>query len=402
MSSEPPSANRPSGPPSGPLSGRGSQPPDRPAGEPEQTRPDWSAPRPETPGGPAGPGGPGGPPAPPVGGRGTPGGTPGEGPGGGARWWRSKKALVSLAALVVAAALAVFFLRQGSGGAGEVYLQAASANGRDPFTQSTAKDYGASASSHPVVPAGTGGNGGTRSVKGDTRGLYGGSRHNASCDVERQIGYLTQDQAKGRAFAGAAGIEQNGLAAYLRGLTPLQLRADTRVTNHGFKDGSVTSYQSVLQAGTAVLVDDRGMPRVRCACGNPLGPPVAAKGTPTAKGDSWPLYKASDVVAVTPADSVLEYFVVYDPDTGEWFERPVGTDGEDDRSTSAPKGGVTMSPKPNPSQGGGGQQSPPAPPPPPKSPPHTTAPPPTTPYVTTPPGQPPAPPAYGPPPVRPR
>ncbi|MFF4161517.1 DUF6777 domain-containing protein [Streptomyces sp. NPDC001678] len=402
MSSEPPSANRPSGPPSGPLSGRGSQPPDRPAGEPEPTRPDWSAPRPEAPGGPAGPGGPGGPPAPPAGGRGTPGEGPGEGPGGGARWWRSKKALVSLAAVVVAAALAVFFLRQNSGGSAEVYLQAATANGRDPFTQSTAKDYGASASSHPVVPVGTGGDGGTRSVKGDTRGLYGGSRHNASCDVERQIGYLTQDQARGRAFAGAAGIEQNGLAAYLRGLTPLQLRADTRVTNHGYQDGSVTSYQSVLQAGTAVLVDDRGMPRVRCACGNPLGPPVAAKGTPTAKGDSWPLYKASDVVAVTPADSVLEYFVVWDPDTGEWFERPVGTDGEDDRSTSAPKGGVTMSPKPNPSQGGG-QQSPPAPPPPPKSPPRTTPPPaPTTPYGTTPPTQPPAPPAYGPPPVRPR
>ena len=61
--------------------------------------------------------------------------------------------------------------------------------------------------------------------------------------------------------------------AFLRGLTPVVLRADTRVTNHGFRDGSATSFQSVLQAGTAVLVDDHGAPRVRCACGNPLKAP---------------------------------------------------------------------------------------------------------------------------------
>ena len=58
---------------------------------------------------------------------------------------------------------------------------------------------------------------------------------------------------------------------YLRGLTSVVLRADTQVTNHGFRDARVTGFQSVLQAGTAVLVDNRGVPRVRCACGSPPG-----------------------------------------------------------------------------------------------------------------------------------
>ena len=60
------------------------------------------------------------------------------------------------------------------------------------------------------------------------------------------------------------------IPTYIGTLTPMQLRADTRVTNHGFVDGHATSLQSVLQAGTAVLVDDQGRPRVKCGCGNPL------------------------------------------------------------------------------------------------------------------------------------
>ncbi|MFI9308866.1 DUF6777 domain-containing protein [Streptomyces triculaminicus] len=395
MSSEPPSGKRPTGPPSGPLSGRGSQPPG-PSEEPEATRQDW----PSQPSGPSGPQEPPGPPAPPSGGRGT----PAERPGGGAPWWRSKAALAAaVAVVVIAAALTVFLMRQSGTPAGEVFLQAASADGRDPFTHSSAKGSSAAAAAAPAHPQGTGN--GPRTVQGSTPGLYGGTRNVASCDVERQIGYLNQDQSKARAFAGAAGIEAGGLATYLRGLTPLQLRTDTRVTNHGYKDGSVTSFQSVLQAGTAVLVDDRGVPRVRCACGNPLKPPVAVKGTPKAKGDTWPAYRPEDVVVVDPADSVMEVIVVYDPETREWFERPVGTDGEEDRPISAPKGGMTTQP-PRPATSPGGQQ--PQQPPQPPKPQQPTAPhpmpPATTPHTTpptTPAPQMPPPPAYGPPPARP-
>jgi hypothetical protein len=39
------------------------------------------------------------------------------------------------------------------------------------------------------------------------------------------------------------------------------------VVNHGYRDGTVTTINSVLQAGTAVLVDDYGVAAVRCDCG---------------------------------------------------------------------------------------------------------------------------------------
>ncbi|MGH1554150.1 DUF6777 domain-containing protein [Streptomyces sp. L7] len=126
----------------------------------------------------------------------------------------------------------------------------------------------------------------TRTLSGATPGLYGGTARTGSCDVERQIAYLTRDQAKAGAFAGAEGISRSAIPGYLRGLTSVVLRADTQVTNHGFRDARVTGFQSVLQAGTAVLVDNRGVPRVRCACGNPLKAGVAG-GSVGSSGQGW-------------------------------------------------------------------------------------------------------------------
>ncbi|MEU7166573.1 DUF6777 domain-containing protein [Streptomyces morookaense] len=260
---------------------------------------------------------------------------------GRAPWWRSRTAIVT-GALLLAAALAVWFLRQG-GGSGEVFLQAASADGKDPFTRSTARSAGGYASVMDDAGAAAVA-GGSRSLPGATPGLYAGTRKAAGCDVEQQIDYFAGNQGKGRAFAAAAGIDPDALPAYLRGLTPVHLRADTRVTDHGYKDGSVTSFQSVLQTGTAVLVDDRGTPRVRCACGNPLGPPVAVQGTPRARGDTWDSYDPAKVVVVTPAESVLEAIVVHDPANGEWFERPVGSSGDNDSRATQPKGGLPPGP----------------------------------------------------------
>ncbi|WP_162890076.1 DUF6777 domain-containing protein [Streptomyces olivoreticuli] len=385
MSSEPPSENRPTGPPSGPLAGQGSgSGPSRP---PEPTRADLPSGTPAAPEGPSGPRRPPVPPAPPTGGTGGH-GMPGEEPGGGGTpWWRSLPKVALLAgALVAAAALAVFFLRSDNSGSGEVYLQSASAEGTDPFTASTAKDTGGRATASPTAPAATGGSG-SRTVQGSTPGLYGGTQNVASCDVERQIGYLTEDQTKARAFATAAGIEPGYVPEYLRGLTPLQLRTDTRVTNHGYRSGSATAYQAVLQAGTAVLVDDRGMPRVRCACGNPLGPPVATKGTPQAKGKAWRAYRSGEAVAVVPAGAAMSVMVVYDPQSGRWFERPVGTQGDSDSSTSRPS---TTSPSP---------AQPSVPPSGPSSPKSSPSPSPSvpTPHSSPPPPSPQAPgPAYGP------
>jgi hypothetical protein len=45
---------------------------------------------------------------------------------------------------------------------------------------------------------------------------------------------------------------------------------DISVTMFGFKNGQSYGYPAVMEAGTAILIDDQGMPRARCACGNPL------------------------------------------------------------------------------------------------------------------------------------
>ncbi|MGK5632919.1 DUF6777 domain-containing protein, partial [Streptomyces sp. URMC 123] len=256
------------------------------------------------------------------------------------------------AALLVAVTLAVVLTRLGGDGPGEVFLQAASAEGPDPFSESTAKDSGPADSPTGAPTATPAEKSGTRSIQGSEAGLYGGTRNVASCDVERQISYLTSDQAKARAFAKVADIRPERIADHLRALTPVQLRNDTRVTNHGYKDGAATSYQAVLQTGTAVMVDDRGVPRVRCACGNPLTPPVAVKKNPRQQGEAWRSYRPSNVVVVAPAPQVIKVVVLIDPRTGQWFERPVGTTGETDRPVPRPGDGPSPGPSPSPESPG--------------------------------------------------
>ncbi|GAB2941323.1 DUF6777 domain-containing protein [Streptomyces heilongjiangensis] len=343
MSADQPSSGRPTGPPSGPLSG-----PSRPGPPPSTgpTRPGDAAGPGGTDGGTGGTGGgpddtgggSGGP-----GGPGGPGGSSGDsvpGPGRPGRpWWRSapRVALIATAA-VVAVVLAVVLTRtggSGDNGGGEVFLQAAGKSGPDPFTRSTAVDSSVpqspSASPTPSEPANV-----TRAVDGSAPGLYGGTRNTASCDVEKQIRYLQAVPAKNEAFADVVGVRASGVPGYLRALTPVQLRMDTRVTNHGYRDGAATAYQAVLQAGTAVLVDDRGVPRVRCACGNPLRPPVALKSTPEPKGDAWPSYRPQNVVVVERSTVVVNVFVLYDPSRDDWFSRRAGDTGDQDRKTTPP------------------------------------------------------------------
>ncbi|CAL9601100.1 hypothetical protein SUDANB6_05452 [Streptomyces sp. enrichment culture] len=269
------------------------------------------------------------------------------------------------AAVVAAVVLAVVFSRpgggpgDGGGGAGdrsgEVFLQAADSTGPDPFTESTAKDSSVPpASPSATSPATTSAPAHVvRSVDGGAPGLYGGTRNTSSCDVERQIDALGADPAKNRAFASVARVEPSGVPAYLRGLTPVQLRLDTRVTNHGYRDGKAVPYQAVLQAGTAVLVDDRGVPRVRCACGNPLTEPVPQPSPPRTTGDAWPSYSPSNVVVVRPAPRDIDVFVLYDPERDEWISRPRGDTGGKDRPAAPP------SEQPSPSPGVSTPASPP-------------------------------------------
>ncbi|MGW0337038.1 DUF6777 domain-containing protein [Streptomyces sp. NPDC003011] len=302
MSVEPPSSGRPTGPPSGPLSGP-SQPPSGPPSQPPSSG-GAHAPEPRRP------------------------------------WWRSVPRVAVLATVLVAAVvLAVVFTRSGGGGgspqSGEVFLQAAGKTGPDPFTESTAQD--SSAPPVPVSPSSVSAPpNAVRGVEGGAPGLYGGTDKVSSCDVEKQITALEADRSKNRAFASVAGVDPSEVPGHLRSLTPVQLRMDTRVTNHGYRDGKATDYQAVLQTGTAVLVDGRGVPRVRCACGNPLTPPVAQQTAPRRTGDSWPSYHPSNVVVVAPAPQVVNVFVLYDPEHDSWIARHRGDTGRKDKKTEPP------------------------------------------------------------------
>lgn len=242
-------------------------------------------------------------------------------------------------AAVVAVVLIIVLTRSDdSGGSadGEVFLQAAGKTGPDPFTESTATDSSTPPEAPTATPSRSEPANVTRAVDGSAPGLYGGTRNKASCDVEKQIKALQANPAKNNAFAAVLGIKSSDVPAYLRSLTPVQLRRDTRVTNHGYRDGAATSYQAVLQAGTAVLVDDRGEPRVRCACGNPLKQPVALKTTPEPKGDSWPSYRPQSVVVIERSTVIINVFILYDPDQDDWFSRPSGDTGEKDKKTTPP------------------------------------------------------------------
>lgn len=376
MSVEPPPSGHPTGPPSGPLSGPSR--PGRPSGPPSGGRDDRSegggGGHDETiavgtgwgggssgpgrtggggsGGGPSGPSGPGG-----SGGRGSgngadagDGGTPGKHGGPDRPWWRSAPRIALTTGAVVAAVVLVVVLTRSDDSSGkkdagsEVHLQAAGMDGPEPFTPSSAR-YSSPPASPPSLPRASAPASAnvTRGVDGSAPGLYGGTRNKASCDVEGQIGALTAEPAKSKAFASAEGVAPDAVPTYLRSLTPVQLRIDTRVTNHGYRNGSAASYQAVLQAGTAVLVDDRGVPRVRCACGNPLLPPVAQRGTPKPTGDAWPAYRPSNVAVVAPAAHAVDKFVVFDAENDEWFSRPKGDTGAGDRRTTPPVTGTAPS-----------------------------------------------------------
>ncbi len=242
--------------------------------------------------------------------------------------------------LVVAGVLAVVLTNRGGKSpavaTSQVALQPVAATGPDPFTGSVAA--GSAVPSAVGSLPGTPSAGAERTVQGSQVGLYGGSGRTGACDVPKLSDFLTSpgNEAKARAWAGVEGIDPGTVDAYLHSLTPVVLRADTRVTNHGYRNGVASPFQAVLQSGTAVLVDTRGLPRVRCACGNPLLPPAALTGAPAFTGTPWPDFKDRDVVVVSPAPSPVQRIVVVDPSSGESVSTPLkGASGSSSASGSS-------------------------------------------------------------------
>lgn len=179
-------------------------------------------------------------------------------------------------------------------------------------------------------------------VTGGEPGLYGGTKSVSSCDRRQLISYLMSNPDKGLAWAGVLGIQYEQIPAFVMKLTPMLLRSDTMVTNHGYRDGRATEFVSVLQAGTAVLVGRRGLPVVRCYCGNPLTPGPARVPSATYTGPTWPGWNPQSITVIVQNTTFIDIFVVVDVVTGDKFTRPAGTAGGAD---TAPGSGTTAPPR---------------------------------------------------------
>src|SRR3954462_8851340 len=166
--------------------------------------------------------------------------------------------VVGAAALAAGVAVVVVLLVSGGdeAQAQTVHFQKATDRGPDPFTP----------------PA---------DVRGPKRvalgkGPFGGTGSDLVCNRELLIRSLRARPERLREWARVVGVEPKAkaVARYIRRLRPVTLTRDTRVTNHSFVDGRAVGFQSILQAGTAGLVDKDGKPVARCRCGNPLTEPA--------------------------------------------------------------------------------------------------------------------------------
>jgi hypothetical protein len=229
---------------------------------------------------------------------------------------------------------------------GEVFLEPISSTGANPFAPSVGTDMPDVAPPPGLATAGA------QTFSGGTVGLYGGTRDNASCDRDRLVTYLDANPDKAQAWAETLGIGTSEIRSYVDGLTSVVLRADTRVTNHGYVNGRATEIPAVLQAGTAVLVDRYGTPVVKCFCGNPLTP-AKTYAEPTYTGTRWTSFQPASVTVIVKNTVVVNTFTLVDPSTGQAFGRPAGSNGGSDgpapeptpgpsTSTTGPSGGASI------------------------------------------------------------
>ncbi len=239
--------------------------------------------------------------------------------------FRSGLVVLSVIAVTLAVAGGTLALNPGDGGGPpDITTEPGRTPGENPFMPPQGDD-------RPGVspPSGSGG-----SFPGSTPGLYGGTRNNAACDRDSMTSYLAANPDKAAAWGEVQGIPASRVPGYVGRLTPTLLRSDTAVTNHGFRNGKATPFQSVLQAGTAVLVDEYGVPRARCYCGNPLTPPRPTAGA-RYTGTTWTGFSPDAVTRIEPAATPVADFTLVTPATGESFVRPRGTTGTFDRPVAA-------------------------------------------------------------------
>ncbi|MGH3601599.1 MAG: DUF6777 domain-containing protein [Pseudonocardiaceae bacterium] len=129
-----------------------------------------------------------------------------------------------------------------------------------------------------------------------------------TCDSDKLISYLVAHSQAAAAWAkslnsdptlswsGGNKVAVQQISSYIHELTPRLLDGDLRVTNYQFANGAPRPVQSILERGTTVLVDAKGVARVRCACGNPLTPMVRLNAVPVYRGVPWSGFHPQKVI----------------------------------------------------------------------------------------------------------
>lgn len=117
------------------------------------------------------------------------------------------------------------------------------------------------------------------------------------CDKKQLVSELQARPDAYREWAKVLNLPADAVPAYIESLQPVVLSSDTKVTNHGLRNGQAYARPSVLTKGTAVLMSNKmyptgttagttpgttpgvDVPVTRCKCGNPLLPPPTTTGT---------------------------------------------------------------------------------------------------------------------------
>src|SRR4051794_28675223 len=194
-------------------------------------------------------------------------------------------------------------------GASEITAEPVSSAGSNPFTAPAGKDMSGVKSPQKASTTGP------ATYRGSLPGLYGGTRDYATCDAHKLVNFLEHEPSKASAWAGVLGIRVTRIRTYVNRLTPVLLRTDTRVTNHGYVNGRANPIQSVLQAGTAVFVNRYGEPVIKCYCGNPLTPPILYR-EPVYIGPRWTDFSTTHITLIKQSITIIDPFTLSAPDPG--------------------------------------------------------------------------------------
>jgi hypothetical protein len=181
---------------------------------------------------------------------------------------------------------------------------------------------------NPEGPCSGGGEtAGVGPVTGGTAGVYGGAALGDVCDVGALSASLRAAGGLAEEWAAVQGIAAGQLDDFLSSVTPVVLLDDTAVTDHRLLGSQAVPHQAVLQRGTAVLVDRRGVPVVRCLSGSPMRPPQPLPAVPSFRGVAWPGFRLSLIREIDPAPSMVAEFVLVDISTGGAIRRVPGAAG---------------------------------------------------------------------------